>query len=111
MRPKQLAVRLVFVVAAGPGFLFWFTRFRRSQSRQPTVEPWFADVTDNVGIKFVHDAGPVGDFFHAPTSRFRRGDVRFQSRRTTGYLPASEWRPQARRIASINKCRTVNSKT
>ncbi|HTU22093.1 MAG TPA: CRTAC1 family protein [Gemmataceae bacterium] len=25
--------------------------------------PWFADVTEAVGLDFVHDAGPVGDFF------------------------------------------------
>src|SRR5262245_58604966 len=25
--------------------------------------PWFADVTAEVGLDFVHDAGPVGHFF------------------------------------------------
>jgi len=25
--------------------------------------PWFTDVTDEVGLDFVHDAGPVGSFF------------------------------------------------
>src|SRR5579859_4915991 len=25
--------------------------------------PWFADVTDEVGLNFVHDAGPTGDYF------------------------------------------------
>jgi hypothetical protein len=25
--------------------------------------PWFVDVTDQVGLNFVHDCGPVGDYF------------------------------------------------
>jgi hypothetical protein len=29
----------------------------------PPGDPWFADVTDEVGLDFVHDAGPVGDYF------------------------------------------------
>lgn len=28
------------------------------------VPPWFEDVTDKVGLKFVHDAGPVGTYFY-----------------------------------------------
>ncbi|MGH7171840.1 MAG: CRTAC1 family protein [Gemmataceae bacterium] len=27
------------------------------------VAPWFEDVTERVGLNFVHDAGPVGDYF------------------------------------------------
>jgi hypothetical protein len=30
-------------------------------AREPTGPPWFADVTDEVGLDFVHDAGPVPD--------------------------------------------------
>jgi hypothetical protein len=29
----------------------------------PTAPPWFEDVTDKVGLKFVHDAGPTGSYF------------------------------------------------
>src|SRR5262249_37492120 len=29
----------------------------------PAGPPWFADVTAEVGLDFVHDAGPVGHFF------------------------------------------------
>src|SRR5207245_1844161 len=29
----------------------------------PPEEPWFVDVTNEVGLDFVHDAGPVGDYF------------------------------------------------
>src|SRR5262245_39887728 len=30
---------------------------------QPTGPPWFVDVTDEVHLDFVHDAGPVGSYF------------------------------------------------
>src|SRR5262249_38956853 len=30
---------------------------------EPPGPAWFADVTDQVGLDFVHDAGPVGHFF------------------------------------------------
>lgn len=29
----------------------------------PAEPPWFVDVTEQVGLDFVHDAGPVGDYF------------------------------------------------
>jgi hypothetical protein len=29
---------------------------------EPCGPPWFADVTDEVGLHFVHDAGPIGDY-------------------------------------------------
>jgi hypothetical protein len=29
----------------------------------PTEEPWFVDVTDELGINFLHDAGAVGNYF------------------------------------------------
>jgi len=29
----------------------------------PTGVPWFRDVTDELGLDFVHDAGPVGGYF------------------------------------------------
>jgi hypothetical protein len=29
----------------------------------PPGPPWFRDVTDEAGLHFVHDAGPVGDYF------------------------------------------------
>jgi hypothetical protein len=28
-----------------------------------TDPPWFVDVTDEVGLRFIHDAGPVGSYF------------------------------------------------
>jgi hypothetical protein len=29
----------------------------------PPGDPWLADITDQVGLDFVHDAGPVGSYF------------------------------------------------
>jgi hypothetical protein len=28
-----------------------------------SISPWFEDITEQVGLDFVHDAGPVGDYF------------------------------------------------
>lgn len=28
-----------------------------------SIPPWFEDVTERIGLDFVHDAGPVGDYF------------------------------------------------
>jgi len=30
---------------------------------EPKAPPWFEDVTDKVGLNFVHDAGPTGSYF------------------------------------------------
>src|SRR5947199_80036 len=30
---------------------------------EPTGPPWFVDATDEVGLHFVHDAGPAGAYF------------------------------------------------
>jgi hypothetical protein len=39
----------------------------QAQSLPPRAEtddaPWFVDITDQVGLKFVHDAGPLGKYF------------------------------------------------
>jgi hypothetical protein len=32
-------------------------------TEEPTGPPWFTDVADEVGLRFVHDAGPVGTYF------------------------------------------------
>jgi hypothetical protein len=30
---------------------------------EPQAPPWFEDITERAGLNFVHDAGPVGDYF------------------------------------------------
>src|SRR5437763_787548 len=30
---------------------------------EPRAPPWFEDVTERVGLSFVHDAGPTGSYF------------------------------------------------
>jgi hypothetical protein len=34
-----------------------------AQLETVALPPWFEDVTERVGLNFVHDAGPVGDYF------------------------------------------------
>jgi hypothetical protein len=29
----------------------------------PPIPPWFADMTDEMGLDFIHDAGPLGSYF------------------------------------------------
>ena len=36
---------------------------QRPSSRRPSSAPWFADITEQVGLNFVHDAGPLGKYF------------------------------------------------
>jgi hypothetical protein len=31
--------------------------------QEPAGPPWFVDITEEVGLNFVHDAGPVGSYF------------------------------------------------
>jgi hypothetical protein len=34
-----------------------------ARNEPPDAAPWFKDVTDEVGLDFVHDPGPVGEYF------------------------------------------------
>ena len=36
---------------------------QREDPTPPSDPPWFADVTDEVGLDFVHDCGPTGTYF------------------------------------------------
>ena len=33
------------------------------EERAPEGPPWFEDITEEAGIRFTHDAGPVGTYF------------------------------------------------
>jgi hypothetical protein len=62
---------VVCVLAASAGAaLYFFSGDRPTPpakgwlaNPEPTGPPWFADVTDKVGLDFVHDAGPLGGYF------------------------------------------------
>src|SRR5579884_3420211 len=30
---------------------------------EPAPPPWFQDITEEAGLHFIHDAGPIGDYF------------------------------------------------
>jgi hypothetical protein len=54
-----LGVALLGLIAGGALLAF----MRPKPQPEPEEPPWFADVTDELGINFVHDAGPVGTYF------------------------------------------------
>jgi hypothetical protein len=51
----------LLALLAGGALLYQYAR--PGPTAAPAEPPWFADVTDEVGINFVHDAGPVGTYF------------------------------------------------
>jgi hypothetical protein len=66
MKKKHLALGLVSACLVAGGVLA-FVYTRPSPPADPPEPaagpPWFADVTDEVGIDFAHDAGPTGTYF------------------------------------------------
>lgn len=61
MRCRALAVLAVTAAVAGLGY--WLAPPAGPESATPAGAPWFADVTDAVGLTFVHDPGPTGRYF------------------------------------------------
>jgi hypothetical protein len=60
MKRSSLAAAALFAA----GLLGWgCERQSATLDPAPAGEPWFADVTNQVGLDFVHDAGPLGDYF------------------------------------------------
>src|SRR5262249_11021524 len=66
-----LAVAAGVVIGTGGG-----NRTPRSAASTPAVRPaaadWFEDVTDAVGLNFIHDCGPTGTYF-MPQSMYGGG--------------------------------------
>jgi hypothetical protein len=65
MRLPRLFGLSIVVVSAAALLWLWhhFASSPQSQVEVPTGDPWFADITEEVGLRFVHDAGPVGSYF------------------------------------------------
>jgi len=57
------AVLLLGVFGLVGALWIWLGNSPHSGGGSPVGEPWFADVTDEVGLDFTHDCGPVGDYF------------------------------------------------
>jgi hypothetical protein len=56
---RWIASSLCLALAVvGAGLLWWRAAPPASTDADPPGEPWFRDVTDEVGLEFVHDAGP-----------------------------------------------------
>ncbi len=62
---KYLLVILVALVLPGVGGLLWWQLHTPAQPPDdtPSGPPWFADVTEQVGLNFRHSAGPLGKYF------------------------------------------------
>ncbi len=63
---RYIAVAIVAALAGAVAFTIW--RPSQEHEREPSEGPpsgpvWFEDVTDAVGLNFVHDAGPTGSYF------------------------------------------------
>ena len=65
-RPNRaLPLLLLGLLAACAAWLGW-DHWRSTPPKgeeEPAASPWFADVTEEVGLDFVHDPGPVGRYF------------------------------------------------
>jgi enediyne biosynthesis protein E4 len=62
----KLVVALALAVAAGAELTFLGCAGPVPPTpvkAPPVTPPWFAEATDEVGLDFVHDAGPVGNYF------------------------------------------------
>ncbi len=57
--------RVAFVVLASVGLCLGCQREDPPADKPESISlsPWFEDDTDRAGLTFVHDAGPVGDYF------------------------------------------------
>src|SRR5437773_2149425 len=58
---KKCVVALLLI--GGGLFLGCWRAEPRTSSEKNTEPPWFVDVTADVGLTFVHDAGPPGPYF------------------------------------------------
>src|SRR5207248_5632031 len=65
VRPSRLLGGGLALLAASAGLFLALSRPAPvpPADEGPTGPAWFADVTAEVGLDFVHDAGPVGHFF------------------------------------------------
>ena len=67
--PSGRVLGAVLCVALAGGLILFFGRPTAGPTpttqpaADPGVPPWFADVSDQVGLNFVHDPGPVGTYF------------------------------------------------
>src|ERR671933_344447 len=60
LRPSEAGLRMLLVlVGLAPGC----QQAPVSVSAEPQGPAWFRDVTADVGLDFVHDAGPAGSYF------------------------------------------------
>jgi hypothetical protein len=61
--PLGFACLVICLVALGGVWALCFRSTTLPTTLDPAEPPWFEDVTEEVGIHFVHDPGPVGTYF------------------------------------------------
>src|SRR5688500_20070761 len=67
MRHRVLPALAAALALAGGGLAYWLSGRAADPSPAPAAgPPWFADVTDEVGLGFVHDPGTVDDRYFMP---------------------------------------------
>jgi hypothetical protein len=61
----ELMYRIALVFLASVGFSLGCQREESREDKPESVSfpPWVEDVTERAGLNFVHEAGPVGDYF------------------------------------------------
>jgi hypothetical protein len=62
MRTAKFLSAALAMLLAGL-ILFRVVKPKSDGANSLAAPPWFADVTDELGLDFIHDAGPPGDFF------------------------------------------------
>jgi hypothetical protein len=64
MNLRWYGLGLALLLGAGGlmGYL-WFRGPEPADPDKPDGPPWFADATGELNLDFIHDAGPLGDFF------------------------------------------------
>src|SRR5579884_2029063 len=63
--PEEAMNRVVFVLAALAGLSLGCQRIDAPAAVAVSVPiiPWFEEITEQVGLDFIHDAGPLGNYF------------------------------------------------
>src|SRR5262245_16955082 len=59
---RGLGLIVVALLVVGASVWVWQYIHTPNPKPPPAGDPWFIDVTDEVGLDFVHDCGPVGDY-------------------------------------------------